>query len=280
MTQNDFGQNDNGRDGAGQDGETFDHIDDAVDDTIIENEELSLVEDDGPLPWLESDYDDEEEGVDTGRLVGLALLGALLLALILGTIYFFSNRGPDPELVADGSTIEAPEGPMKERPADAGGKEFAGTGQVAPAVGDGQTTEGRLADGSNGGNGGGGDGDGDRNGAGDTDGAKPSIDTATTANAGATNSGSANANADGGAASSSGGVGVQVGAYSTRESAVEGWNRLTRQTDALKGVKYRVQQGQADIGTVFRLQAVAGDKASGDRLCRALKADGIACQVK
>lgn len=267
MTQNDFGQNDNGRDGAGQDGDTFDHIDDAADDAIIENEELSLVEDDGPLPWLESDYDDEDEGVDTGRLLGLALLAALLLALILGTVYFFSNRGPDPELVADGSTIEAPEGPMKERPDNAGGKEFAGTGQVAPAVGDGQTTEGRLADGNN--------GSAYSNAAGDTEGAKPSIDTATTANSG-TNNSSVSASAD----SSSGGVGVQVGAYSTRESAVEGWNRLTRQTDALKDVKYRVLEGQADIGTVFRLQAVAADKASGDRLCRALKADGIACQVK
>lgn len=270
MIQNDFGQNDNGRDNDGLDGENFDHIDDAAADTAIENEELSLVEDDGPLPWLDSDYEDEEEGVDTGRLVGLALLGALLLALILGTVYFFSHRGPDPELIADGSTIEAPDGPMKERPENAGGKEFAGTGQVAPAVGDGQTTEGRLADGSN-------SGDGSGNGS-DAEGVKPSVDTATTANTGNTNSGSANGNA--GTATSSGGVGVQVGAYSTRESAVEGWNRLTRQTDALKGFKYRVEQGQADIGTVFRLQAVAGDKSSGDRLCSALKADGIACQVK
>ena len=145
---------------------------------------------------------------------------------------------------------------MKTRPDDAGGKEFAGTGDVAPVVGDGQTTEGRMdTDGANGSN---------------ADIARPSIDAATTgAGAGGSDS-----------AASAGGVGVQVAAFSTRESAVEGWNRLTRQTDALSGFKYRIEQGQADIGTVFRLQAVAGDRAAADQLCRALKADGIACQVK
>lgn len=257
-------QNDNGR----NDGPIDDAIETVEDAFSPEDEELSLVEDDGPLPWLESDYDDEEEGVDTGRIIGLGLLALLLLALILGAIYFFSNRGPDPELVADGSTIEAPEGPMKTRPDDAGGKEFAGTGDVAPVVGDGQSREGRMdTDGAGGSN---------------PDGAKPSIDAATTgAGAGGSDSAAGNANSStGDTAESSGGVGVQVAAFSTRESAVEGWNKLTRQTDALSGFKYRIEQGQADIGTVFRLQAVAGDRAAADQLCRALKADGIACQVK
>jgi hypothetical protein len=40
-------------------------------------------------------------------------------------------------VVADGSMIPAPEGPIKERPANSGGKEFAGTGNVAPVVGEG-----------------------------------------------------------------------------------------------------------------------------------------------
>jgi len=39
-------------------------------------------------------------------------------------------------------------------------------------------------------------------------------------------------------------------------------------------------EGEADIGTVYRLQAVAGDAASANRLCSALKGDGVACQVK
>ncbi len=34
------------------------------------------------------------------------------------------------------------------------------------------------------------------------------------------------------------------------------------------------------IGQVYRLQALAGDRASANRLCAALKADGLACFVK
>ena len=40
-----------------------------------------------------------------------------------------------------------------------------------------------------------------------------------------------------------GGVGVQVGAYSSRAAAESGWNLLNRQTDALKGVRYRIMEG-------------------------------------
>ena len=66
-------QNDNGR----NDGPIDDAIETVEDAFSSEDEELSLVEDDGPLPWLESDYDDEEEGVDTGRIIGLGLLALL-----------------------------------------------------------------------------------------------------------------------------------------------------------------------------------------------------------
>ncbi len=229
------------RDGDNQvDGE-FDsdlHIDEA--------DELSLIDDDERLPWLESgDYDDDDGGVDSSRIIGFALLGLLALVVVLGGIWWFSNRTTDPDLIADGSLIEAPAGPIKERPADPGGKTFAGTGNVAPAVGEGESREGRLAS---------------------TDVPKPSIEAATTANTVVT--------------PDSGGVGVQVGAYSTRETAQKGWDALARQTDAIKGFKYRIVEGKADIGIVYRLQAVAGDTASAKQLCDALKADGLACQVK
>ena len=39
------------------------------------------------------------------------------------------------------------------------------------------------------------------------------------------------------ARTASGGVAVQVGAYSSRERAQEGWNTLSARHDALKGVK-------------------------------------------
>ena len=55
---------------------------------------------------------------------------------------------------------------------------------------------------------------------------------------------------------------------------------MSRRTEALAGVKHRVVEGKVDIGTVYRLQAVAGSRAEAERLCAALKADGLDCQIK
>lgn len=228
-----------------------DRDDEFAGETAVERE-LELAGDEESLPWLDSDYEDEEPtGYDTGRLIGIAMLGLLVIGLGAIGFWLFNNRGPDPELLADGSTIEAPAGPIKERPADAGGKQFEGTGNVAPAVGEGETREGRLADGAD---------------------AKPSIDTAV--------SPSGTPSAQPTQAAATGGVGVQVGAYSSRESAEAGWAALLRKTDRLSGFRHRVEQAQVDGSTVYRLQAVAGDLAAARALCSALKAQGTACQVK
>ena len=76
------------------------------------------------------------------------------------------------------------------------------------------------------------------------------------------------------------GVGVQLAAYRSRARAEQGWNDIRSRTSALNGVRYRIEEGTVDIGTVYRLQAVASDRAAADRLCAALKADGLDCQVK
>ncbi len=227
-------------------------------DTDVETGEgeLDLSEDDS-LPWLEADEEDEDSGgIDTVRLIGLFLILALLLFAIIGAIWHFTNRPSGAEQVADGSMIEAPEGPTKVRPDDPGGKEFDGTGNVAPVVGEGGTREGVLNT--------------DGNGAGASDGAGG---TATASGGAATTGGSS-------ATTSTSGVGVQLAAYTSRARAEQGWNDLSRRTDALSGARYRIEQGTVDIGTVYRLQAVANDRAAADRLCAALKADGLDCQVK
>lgn len=251
---------DHGHEGEPREGEYFD------DAAEHEGEELTLVDEDQPLPWLEPDYEDAEEGFDSGRFLGFLMLALLALGALLLLFWWLSHRNPDPELVADGSTIEAPAGPIKERPKDQGGKTFAGTGDLAPKVGDGQSSEARLADGGA---------------------PRPSIDAATTAAPVAAPSGkaatgpapapAATAPTAGGA---SGGASVQVGAYSSRASAEAGWNKLVRRTSALQGVSHRIEEGTADIGTVYRLQAVPGDAAAAKRLCDTLKGQGIACQVK
>lgn len=214
-----------------------------------EPEELAFADDNERLPWLESDEDYEQEGgVDTGRIVGFALLALLALAVLVGLIWWLGKRDPDPELVPDGSTIEAPEGAYKVKPANPGGQTFEGTGDIAPAVGEGKKTEGRIA----------------------TD---DSVESA----AGAKEDGKAGGEA---AAAPVSGPGVQVGAYSSKALAEEGWASLMRQTDKLNGVRHRVIEGKVDIGTIYRLQAVPGDLAAANTLCAALKADGVACQVK
>ena len=217
-----------------------------------EAEELDL-DDDEPLPWLESSDYEEEEGVDAGRIFGFVILALLALGAILGLWWYFTNKGVDPELAADGSTVAAEEGPYKEKPVEPGGKEFAGTGDVAPAVGEGQTREGRIAEGNAGAEGGA-----------TGDSAKPSVSAPTSSEA---------------TGSTSGAV-VQVAAIGDRSRAEEKWQELSRRSSSLQGYKYRIEEANIDNGTVYRLQAVAGSKAAADKLCSALKADGVDCIVK
>lgn len=214
-------------------------------DVDEKGDELALSADDS-LPWLESDDEDEDAGaVDTAQVIGFAVILLVLLIGIVGAIWYFANRGSDADLVADGSTIEAPDTPVKRRPDDPGGKEFQGTGNVAPVVGEGQTREGRVA----------------------TDEESSEAETPPAAS-------QELRGADGA------GVAVQLAAYSSEARARQGWGELSRRTDALSDVRYRVVEGQIDIGTVYRLQAMASDRAAADRLCAALKADGLDCQVK
>ena len=239
----------------GEAAEAVDNVYDAAAQAAQEqlgHAELDLNDDDR-LPWLESADDDyDEEGVDGARVFGFVLAGVLALSVLVGGIWWFTHR-PDPAMVADGSTIPAPAEPYKEAPRDPGGKTFAGTGDTSYAVSQGQDRQARLAGGG--------------------EAPRPSVD-AGAAPAAPTGAGAA------APAPASGGVGVQVGAFGSRETAEAGWAKLASRSDVLKGVSHRVVEGQADIGKVYRLQAVAGDVAGADALCGRLKAAGIACQVK
>jgi hypothetical protein len=230
--------------------------------------ELGLSETDS-LPWLESDEEEEDAGgFDRSQFVLFGLGLFALLGVVVSGVWFITNRAANNEVVADGSVIPAPEGPIKSRPDDPGGKQFAGTGNVAPVVGEGGSRPGVVAEtplpgGATG------------KPMASQPGAKPSpAASATPAKP------TPAATPAAGQAPATSGVGVQLAAYGTRARAEQGWSEAQRRTGALKGIKYRVVEGKVDIGTVYRLQAVVGSRAEADTLCRALKADGVECQVK
>lgn len=205
------------------------------------------------LPWLESadDVDGEEEDSGNGRLIGFAVMGLLVLAALVGGIWYASSRNSVANN-ADGSLIEASKEPYKVAPKDPGGKTFAGTGDSSFKVSEGQKPSANLA-----------------NSASPAPVASPSAKPSVAASA-----------TPAAAAPATGGVGVQVGAFSSKATAEAGWQKLLGNHEALKGLSHRVIEGKADIGTVYRLQAVAGDAAAADALCRKLQASGLKCQVK
>ncbi|WP_421848757.1 SPOR domain-containing protein [Novosphingobium sp.] len=203
------------------------------------------------LPWLESadDVDFDEPGSDNSRMIGFGVLAVLLLAALLGGIYWISHRGGS-SAAADGSLIAANKEPYKIAPKDPGGKTFQGTGDASFKVSEGQKPVANLAG---------------------------SAAPATTPAAAPKPSAAAPAPAPAGATS---GVGVQVGAFSTSASAEAAWTKLVTAHEALSGLSHRVIEGKADMATVFRLQAVVGDFAAANALCTKLQAGGLKCQVK
>jgi len=235
-----------------------------------EGGQLDLADGEERLPWLESDDDYDEGGFDIGRLVIFGAVALIALLGILGLIWVLSQPGQDEELLAEGSTIEAPDTPYRTSPDDPGGSEVAGTGDMSFEVSEGESRETRLA-----------------NNAGT---ASPSIDREQGANGAAQNGTDANGagsrgadarGADSGSdgAASSGSVAVQVAAYSSRARAQEGWNSVSRRFEALQGLKHRIEEASVDGATVYRLQALAGSETAADTVCRSIRAAGGDCTI-
>ncbi|MEO0464208.1 MAG: SPOR domain-containing protein [Pseudomonadota bacterium] len=281
--------------------------DELRDEELQANDDLNLSEEDA-LPWLENDEADEDRGgVDIAQMIGFLVVLAALGFGVLGLIWYVTNKTGDAAIVADGSTIEAPEGPYKVRPDDPDAKEFPGTGDVAPAVGDGQSPDARLANNTGadagdqdlgiampplpGADGSVSSGSGDSGGAtqnGSATGAnRSSAAQSGSSTSASTSSTSATGTASGAASTSadseptgSGGMGVQLAAYGSRARAEQGWRQISSKTSALKGYKPDIRKGTAGIGTVYRVKVLTGTRAKATQLCRTLRSQGIDCAVK
>lgn len=226
--------------------------------------QLNLGDEDVRLPWLEGEDEEFEPqrgggGSQTALLVVLALVA---IGAIVGGVFWMTRHKSDQPLVADGGVIEAPKEPYKTRPENPGGDVVAGTGDTSFAVAEGQSRTPQI-------------------GQGQPDAPAPGFDSAAKAPA---DKPSAKPSAAATPAAKPepvvSGVGVQVGAYANKAAAEAGWNTLKVQYPALSGVSHRVVEGQADIGKVFRLQAVPGDLAAAKALCSGMKSAGLGCQVK
>lgn len=106
--------------------------------------------DDERLRWLEGDEEADESGLDTsldtGRVLALLAGAGLLLAMVAAGLWWLLDARTGSRYVADGSLIEAPEGPYKIRPAEPGGRELQGTGDVSFAVAEGKERVGTIDD--------------------------------------------------------------------------------------------------------------------------------------
>jgi hypothetical protein len=247
----------------------------------LAHDRLALGEDER-LPWLDSADDVDHQPQDSGRMAGFVMLGLLTLGALIGGIYWVSHTQA-PSAQADGSLIEASKAPYKVEPANPGGKTFEGTGDSSYKV-----SEGKHPDGSAGATTAGAKAADAKAAAAAKSGAagtpaaktaeiKPAEVKSTAAKPAAAGAASGSASGSG----AQGGVGVQVGAFSSHAAAEAAWSKLSAQYSALSGHGHRIIEGKADIGTVYRLQAlVAGDAGAANALCGTLQGAGLHCQVK
>ena len=245
---------------------------DAPETQDLGHDRLALGEDER-LPWLDSADDVDHEPHDSGRMAGFVMLGLLTLGALIGGIYWVSHS-QTPSAQADGSLIEASRTPYKVEPANPGGKTFEGTGDSSYKV-----SEGKHADGSAGATTAGAKAADAKAAAEAKSGQGPSA-TPKTAQAKPAEAKSAAAKPAVAGAAAQGGVGVQVGAFSSHAAAEAAWSKLSGQYSALSGHGHRIVEGKADIGTVYRLQALAGDAGAASALCGTLQSAGLHCQVK
>lgn len=204
------------------------------------------------LPWLETaDGYEYEESASPLKVAGLVLGGLLLLAAIVGGIYWL-QRNQSGGSSGNGELIAAQEGNYKVAPTDREGKSFEGEGDAAFAASEGKKVGASI------------------------DPAKAKAAEAAPAASVAT---AGTASAAAGAAPTGSGF-VQLGAFSDTAKAGQAWTAMGQRFGFLSGLNRRVVEGAAEGGRkVFRLQAVTANPAAAQQLCAKLKAAGENCMV-
>ena len=218
------------------------------------NDEALGLEDPDRLPWLETaDGYDYEEGASPLKVAGMVLGGLILLAAIVGGIYWAQHKQGGGK-TGNGELIAAQEGDYKVKPEDDGGKTFEGEGDSAFAASEGTKTGATIAPA-----------------------AKPAVATATPP---APAAAPAATKAAPNAAPPAGAVIVQLGAFGDSAKAEAAWAAFGKRFGFLAGTNRRIAEANVEGGRkVFRLQAVTANAAAAQQLCAKLKAAGENCLI-
>ena len=225
------------------------------------------VGDEDRLPWLEAVEEDDggEGGPSVAKLVGAILIGLIAIGVIVGGLFWLGNRG---EPGNNGEVIAAPEGDYKVRPANPGGMNVTGEGDVSAAASAGQTPQGNLNLGATP--------------------EAPVTQAPRPAPAAPTQAAQAPAPAPAHPApapapapqhpapapAAGGGATIQLGAFSSQAAANQAWSALAGRFRYLAPLNHAVVGVQVGGRTLYRLRASGADAAS---VCRRLQVAGEAC---
>jgi SPOR domain len=244
----------------------------------INDRELSLAEEDR-LPWLEAVDSDDDDGVSSGKLLGLIGAALLALAVVIGGVWWLRGQKNGPN--GDGTLIAAQEGDYKVKPDEVGGMKVEGQGDAAFAASEGAEANGKVDTGS-------------------TPEAPISGKKAVPAPASGAGTRSATTSVAGSSALGTGrpvagpiasppqganvavaaapGTGlVQLGAYNSEGSANQAWSALAQRHPVLAGLGKSVVPAAIGGATMYRLRVSAGANAAS--VCAKLKSAGAGCMV-
>jgi hypothetical protein len=264
--------------------------------TDDKNDGLNLDNEDR-LPWLEAaDSYDDEEAVSPTRLLLLVLGGLVLIGAVLGGLWWLQGGGSRGE----GELIAAQEGPYKQPPASDGAKQFEGEGDASFAASEGAEPAGKL--------------DPSKMPEAPAVAAAPAAKApeaaktvpppakapaaaapaakaemakgpAPVAKAPVVASKAAPAPAKAAPAKAApspaagGGATIQLGAFSSEESAAKAWISLSKRFAYLQGLSKSVAPAEVGGNRVYRLRAVAASGAAASDICGKLRVAGENCAV-
>ena len=211
--------------------------------------------DEDRLPWLEAvEEDQDQRGPSVAKLIGAIVIGLLVIAAVVGGLYWLGNRN---RTEGGGEIIAAPEGDYKVRPDDPGGMNVSAEGQTAAAASAGAEPKGQI----------------NTNAVAESPIARPQPPQPSTATRPPA---AAPATSRPQPAPSGPGGTIQLGAFSTPAAATNAWRALSGRFRYLAPLGHSVVPVQSGGRTLYRLRASGPDAAS---ICRRLQVAGEDCAI-